>query len=140
MGGANVGPEFTAVELSALRTLCAVEERSPNAGVRSRPSQFIPSLEKAVLESGRWKKWLLPGEAGIPFGQLDSARREWLVATGARYVWTNPEVVQARQRLYEHVRGTYPDPHSWIVEQIARSVERYVDAFNLRDSMSLLSR
>ena len=139
MGGANVGPEFTSTELSALRALYTLEERSARARVRSRPSEFMPSLEKAVFESGRWKKWLLPGEAWIPFDQLDAARREWLVATGARYVWTNPQVLEARERLFENVRCSCPDPHSWVVEQIARSMERYVDAFNLRESLSLLT-
>lgn len=132
MGGANVGPEFTAAELSALRSLCELEERSV------RPSGFVRVLEKAVVESGRWKKWLLPGERGVPFDRLEASRREWLVATGARYMWTDPQVILARERLYENVRGACPEPHSWVVEQIAQSIEKYVDAFRLRGSLSLI--
>ncbi len=66
-------------------------------------------------------------------------RREWLIATGARYIWTTPQVLAARWRLYDNLRDTL-DPHGFVVERIAQNIQRYVDAFNLRDSFSLLGR
>jgi len=132
MGGANVGPEFTATELAALRDLCAREQ------AQGLTSGFEEALRDAVIESNRWRKWLTPDEAGRRFDELMPERQEWLVATGARYVWTDPRVLAARARLYEHLRHELPDPHGFVVERIAQNIQKYVDAFNLRGSRRLL--
>ncbi|UCC63640.1 MAG: class II D-tagatose-bisphosphate aldolase, non-catalytic subunit, partial [Anaerolineae bacterium] len=137
MGGANVGPEFTAAELEALHELCAREARLVKKGADR--SGFSETLEAAVVASGRWQKWLLPDEVGRRFDELAPARRAWLVATGARYVWTDGQVLAARQRLYANLRAERPEPHAFVVERIAQNVQKYVEAFNLRDSLSLLA-
>ena len=52
MGGANVGPQFTAEEAEALRALCDYEA----ALARSKPltqSRFFEALADAVVSSGR---------------------------------------------------------------------------------------
>lgn len=136
MGGANVGPEFTAEEYFALRDLAIEEERLCRARGQE-PSRLMEVLEKAVLASGRWKKWLLPGEAGLDFASLPEERRSWLTCTGARYIWTEPEVRAARRRLYRNLSQVTPDPHACVVERIARAIERYAAAFNLFDSCTL---
>jgi hypothetical protein len=97
------------------------------------------ALEGAVIDSQRWKKWLLPEEAGCDFSRLPAERQGWLVATGARYVWTEARVQAARQRLYENLAGEMDDPHGQVVARIAARVERYIDAFHLRQSAKLLS-
>jgi D-tagatose-1,6-bisphosphate aldolase subunit GatZ/KbaZ len=134
MGGANVGPELTATELEALKQLCRWEEvRAPQA-----VSRFERVLEVAVAESRRWRKWLLEGEEAASLGELSGERRGWLVATGARYVWTDPRVQGARQALYDNLRSEMEDPHTWVVNRIAENIEKYIVAFNLRGSVELL--
>jgi len=144
MGGANVGPEFTATELAALHELCARENRS----LKNRPglsrSGFGEVLKTAVVESNRWQKWLTPDEIGHDFDELALSRQEWLLATGARYVWTDPRVLAAREQLYDNLRlqrsarSALPDPNGFVVDRIAQNVQEYVDAFNLKDSLPLL--
>lgn len=136
MGGANVGPEFTATELAALHELCAREARLVNFS----SSDFNLVLKNGVVESNRWQKWLVPEETGRDFDELTLSRQEWLVATGARYVWTDPRVLAARERLYDNLRHELSDPHAFVVERIAQNVQKYVDAFNLRNSLALLTR
>ena len=131
MGGANVGPEFTASELAALRELCA---REPD----SSPSGFEAALKAAVVDSNRWHKWLASDELGLGFDELTPARQEWLVATGARYVWTVPRVLAARQRLYDCLLPQLATPNAFVVDRIARRIQKYVDAFNLKNSLSHL--
>lgn len=138
MGGANVGPEFTAVEFDALEELDARDARLC-ANRRLAPARFLAALEDAVVASKRWQKWLQPDEVGKLFPDLAPARRRWLVQTGARYVWTTPTVAAARQTLYEHLALVATDPHGYVVEAVARSIEHYVDAFNLYDAATLLS-
>jgi tagatose-1,6-bisphosphate aldolase non-catalytic subunit AgaZ/GatZ len=133
MGAANVGPEFTMAELEALQALCRRER-----DVGQAPSGFESTLEAAVIGSGRWRKWLQPDEAGLAFTELEPDRRAWLVATGARYVWTEASVLEARRRLYASSRANGVDPHAAVVGRIAAAIQRYVDAFNLRGSVESL--
>jgi tagatose-1,6-bisphosphate aldolase non-catalytic subunit AgaZ/GatZ len=131
MGGANVGPEFTSEEYLALEALERVE-----AGLEAAvPSRFIETLEDAVIESGRWQKWLQPDEAGRDFRALSPERRSWLAQTGARYIWTQPAVEAARRRLYANVRPAVPDPHAVVIQRIQAAMDRYITAFNLDNSL-----
>jgi len=144
MGGANVGPEFTATELAALHELCGreewlVENKQPNLS----PSGFKTTIKTAVLDSNRWQKWLTPDEAGLGFNALAPSRQEWLIATGARSIWTNSRVLDGRRRLYDNLRrglpDEFPDPNAFVVDRTARNIQRYVEAFNLKDSLALLA-
>ena len=145
MGGANVGPEFTATELAALHELCDREDGLVDGRPDLVASSFREVLRTAVVDSNRWQKWLAPAEAGRRFEELALPRQEWLVATGARYVWTDPPVLAARRRLYDNLRLLWagrskaPDPNGFVVDRIADDIRAYVDAFNLEDSLSLLT-
>jgi D-tagatose-1,6-bisphosphate aldolase subunit GatZ/KbaZ len=137
MGGANVGPELTAVEHEALAELEAREALLCRRRSLS-PSNFTEVLQGAVAASGRWPKWLQPDEVGRDFADLSDERRLWLTQTGARYVWTAPEVRKARHRLYENLSLVLPDPHQVVVARIAEAIDRYLAAFNLVDSLAVL--
>jgi len=134
MGGANVGPEFTAEEYHALRDLASKEEALCRTHRGITPSGFVAALEKAVVASGRWQKWLQPEEKGKDFKALTPARQSWLLETGARYIWTQPEVLAARQALYHNLSAVMPDPNQYVVARIARRMDAYVNAFGLFDA------
>lgn len=147
MGGANVGPEFTAAEYLALADLVRKEEALCRSRAGVEPSRFLEALKAAVYASGRWRKWLQAEEEGVDFAALSPARRAWLVQTGARYVWTDPQVLAARERLYANLsaadqppdaHGSRLDPHAYVVERIAHSIDHYVNQFNLFDAHHLL--
>ncbi len=134
MGGANVGPEFTTEEYLALQDLC--EKEAALADTRGMaPSGFMQALEQAVVESGRWRKWLQPGEEGREFAELNPERRAWLAQTGARYIWTQPGVLAARERLYANLRVAMNEPHAYVVRRIQAAIDRYINAFHLFDSV-----
>ena len=137
MGAANVGPEFTAVEFTALSELEAEERKIPRYP-EGRRSDFMGTLQRAVVESGRWKKWLQYGEEGQPFDKLSAERKDWLLKTGSRYIWANQDVVAARNNLYLNLRDKMVDPHAYVVEKITLSIERYIKAFNLQNSITRL--
>lgn len=138
MGGANVGPEFTSEEYLALAELAAREADMLRARPGVAPSGVMEALEAAVLASGRWRKWLEPAEEGVPWPELDPERRSWLAQTGARYIWTDPRVLSARQALYDQLRPALSDPHQFVVERIAASMEKYITHFHLFDAWTLL--
>ncbi len=135
MGAANVGPEFTEAEFLALREL---EQREMVLSTQSRCSNFMQTLQEAVIQSGRWKKWLLAEEKGRAFSNLDAVRREWLLKTGSRYIWTEASVVAARSTLYRNLTEAGIDPHSLVLNRISVAIEKYIRAFNLVNSVEIL--
>jgi tagatose-1,6-bisphosphate aldolase non-catalytic subunit AgaZ/GatZ len=140
MGGANVGPEFTAVEYQALADLVTKERALCVVRPATQPSQLLEALEDAVYRSNRWQKWLQPEERDMPFAQLDPQRRAWLVRTGARYIWTDAQVQTARAQLYANLTPLLPDPHQVVVARISQAIDHYINAFNLFTAEELLHR
>lgn len=138
MGGANVGPEFTAAEFDALIDLTLKEKALLASRPGVQPSQILEQIEQAVYESSRWRKWLQPDETETPFHELDGERRSWLVRTGARYIWTAPPVQEARHKLYQNLSLAMTEPDQYVVERIVQSMDNYVNTFNLFDSSALL--
>jgi tagatose-1,6-bisphosphate aldolase non-catalytic subunit AgaZ/GatZ len=124
VGGANVGPEFADVEVTALGQLCSVEES------RGLDSRFAHALREAVVRSNRWRKWLTAEERGCSFANLPDARQDWLARTGSRYVWRETTVMAARRRLYENVAAEL-DPAEFVVGAIQTRIDHYIRAFNL---------
>jgi len=124
MGGANVGPGLAAAEWDALQDLVALERHL------NQKSGFERALRSAVVESGRWTKWLRLEEEGLSFDALPDARRRWLVETGSRYVWTDDRVEAARETLYQNVRR-YRDAEAFVHWRVKTAILQYVHAFNL---------
>jgi tagatose-1,6-bisphosphate aldolase non-catalytic subunit AgaZ/GatZ len=140
MGGANVGPEFTLEEYLALQDL-ETREIDLSAGQPGLElSHFMERLREAVIASDRWMKWLQAAEKGVEFDALAPARQEWLVQTGARYIWTQPVVVSARSQLYQNLLRVMDDPHTAVVDRIGRAVEKYIRKFNLMEAARYDSR
>jgi tagatose-1,6-bisphosphate aldolase non-catalytic subunit AgaZ/GatZ len=137
MGGANVGPEFSAEEYHALVELEKLEQKIIHR-TPLEPSHFIETLQHAVFASNRWKKWLLPDEIRTDFWNLPAGRREWLIKTGSRYIWTDESVNAARNQLYQCLSNHGLDPHAFVIEKISNRVEKYIDAFNLQNSIDIL--
>lgn len=133
MGGANVGPEFTEEEYKALMDLVELERKiGADSGLKE-------ALREAVVDSGRWTKWLHDEEEGQAFDELDEQRQEWLVRTGSRYIWTTPLVQKARRQLYENLEE-HRDADAFVLWRIKTSIMKYYHAFNLVDFNAKLRR
>ncbi len=131
VAAANVGPEFSEREFEGLMVLAEIEAAEVDAGRLGWQSGMEDALRRAVVDSGRWRKWLLAEEKGMDFEALKPARRDWLVRTGSRYVWTAPAVVSARERLYENLRRQGIDGPAVVRLAIERSMDRYFQGFGL---------
>jgi len=136
MGGANVGPEFTAEEFNSLKDLQEKENALLKSMGHLKPSGFMEALKNAVIDSNRWRKWLQPEEIGKDFDDLVTERQLWLLQTGSRYIWTVPEVVEARRVLYTNLANVSPDPGEFVVDRIAQIIDKYITKFNLFNSVS----
>jgi len=139
MGGANVGPEFTEAEYQALARLAEREQSVVQArDLRPHPSGIMLALREAVIASGRWEKWRLPEEKGFPFDQLSVERQAWLVRTGCRYIWADPKVVSARQRLYANLEAAGEPAEGAVVAAIGALMGKYFRAFRLLGTLPLI--
>ncbi|MGQ9778331.1 MAG: class II D-tagatose-bisphosphate aldolase non-catalytic subunit [Bacillota bacterium] len=138
MGGANVGPEFTEMEYKALKELVEIEKRLFQEGKIAAISRLDEALKKAVVESGRWKKWLQADETTKDFVELSVERQAWLVQTGCRYIWTDPGVLTARKLLYKNLEDNGYNPEEIVIRRVSESIMKYFRAFNLEDAVSLI--
>ncbi len=127
MGGANVGPEFTEAEYEGLEELVAREKELAAAGKVAETSGMMEALREAVVASGRWEKWRRPEEEGKGFEELSPERQGWLVRTGCRYIWAEPEVVAARKRLHANVEAG----EERVLRKIAGVMSKYYRAFGM---------
>lgn len=133
MGGANVGPEFTEMEYDGLMELTDLEEVLYKKGEVAKLSNFMHMLWQAVIDSNRWKKWLLPAEFGKSFEAIPDERQLWLVKTGCRYIWENDEVVAARSKLYSNLERTGIEAEAIVLSKIEKAMDKYFYNFNLVD-------
>ncbi|HQH41920.1 MAG TPA: class II D-tagatose-bisphosphate aldolase, non-catalytic subunit [Bacteroidales bacterium] len=138
MGGANVGPEFTEREYDALLELERIHDSLSFEGKIGRQVHMKELLSKAVVDSGRWRKWMQPDEDRENFYANPPNRQEWLIKTGCRYIWEKPEIVAARYRLFENLKLQGIDAGSIVEAYIGRAMDKYFSAFNLVDLNSLL--
>ncbi|HAX97797.1 MAG TPA: hypothetical protein DCY12_02585 [Candidatus Atribacteria bacterium] len=133
MGGANVGPEFTEEEYNSLLKCENLEIHLNKQGDIAKKSNIMESLEQAVYQSGRWKKWLLTEEIGTDFFSLTPERRAWLTKTGCRYIWSKPEVVKSRFILYQNLFKNGYQAETIVLSAIEKSMDKYYHAFQLVD-------
>ncbi len=138
MGAANIGPEFTEMEYDGLIELEHLQDTLAEEGRIGKPVEMKRKLWEAVIRSGRWKKWLHAGENPVDFYSNTPERQEWLVKTGCRYIWEDPEVVAARARLYQNLYMQGIDAESIVESSIERAMDRYFYRFNLVGLNSLL--
>ena len=129
MGAANVGPEFTMLEYDALLELSLIEEELYRNNKVGCVSNFKNILEKAVIESNRWKKWLQGNERD--FNSLSKERKEWIVKTSSRYVWAIPKVRCAQEDLFKNLELNGIDAENWVLMKIEESMDKYLRSFNL---------
>ncbi len=131
IGAANVGPEFTIAEYDAINELSDLEEKLYRQEQVGCKSDYKEKLTNAVLDSGRWKKWLLDGEED--FDSLTEDRKEWVLKTSCRYAWAHPEVRSSQAILYDNLYQNGIDAKTWVLSHIESSIDKYLREFNLID-------
>ncbi len=133
MGAANVGPEFTISEYEALLELEKIECKLFDDKRIALKSNIHEILWNAVIESNRWKKWLLESEKKLSFNELEPDRQEWLISTGCRYIWQKPEVIVSRYQLYENLNSNGYHAEEIVLSRIEHDMDKYFRSFNLID-------
>ena len=138
MGAANIGPEFTESEYDGLMELAELENANVKLGNLAKESNIKEALWSAVIDSNRWQKWLNDSEDKVDFYANDKDRQLWLIKTGCRYIWENPEVLASRGKLMSNIELLGVDAESVVLSTIEKAMDRYFYNFNLIDLNKLL--
>lgn len=138
MGAANIGPEFTEREYDGLMELVTIENRLYHEGKIPKPSGMKEKLWESVIASKRWIKWINKEESSDDFYSLGKNRQLWLIKTGCRYIWENPEVVAARSKLYSNLERNGIQSETIVQTGICQAMDRYFYKFNLVNVSGLL--
>lgn len=131
MGAANVGPEFTEREYDGLMELVEIEKALFEQGKVAKLSGMKEELWDAVIRSNRWVKWITASESASDFYSIAEDRQEWLIKTGCRYIWENPEVIAARHKLFHNLEAWGIHSEEIVLSGISRAMDRYFHTFNL---------
>ena len=138
MGAANVGPEFTEKEYDALEELEELQQSLMDEGRIGKAAPMKTRLWDSVIKSGRWKKWLQVGEDPDNFYSVLPDRQKWLIKTGCRYIWEDPEVISVRSLLYRNIALQGIDAPGIVESSIENAMDRYFYRFNLTGLNQLL--
>jgi len=131
IGAANVGPEFAAAMVEGFESLERLERDHVNADERS---EFMDVFSGAAVQDSPWEKFAPEDLAEDDYEVFSRENRRNIACCVGRYVFTDPDVQQARETLYENVRvETDTDPHDRVVAAVQATIHRYVEAFDLAE-------
>jgi len=127
--GANVAPEFGAVESAAYLKLAAVEARlAAQRGFAA--SNTAQVLVQNAIDSGKWKKWLTADLTDM--GDNISGENAILITKiSGHYTLASPDFLAERANMYANLAGAGIDGDEYVVESVRACIDRYVRNFNL---------
>ena len=133
VSAANVAPEFGVEESRAYLALARAEEEQRAAGWIAESSDFLPTFTRRAVASERWRKWMTgaDGELSVEAALQDRERALRLAEICGHYVFHDPAVREAADRLFANLSGAGGDPEAYVLGRIKASIARYLDCFNL---------
>jgi len=131
--GANVAPEFGAVESTAYLNLAAVEARlAAQRGFSASETSKV--LIKNAIDSGKWKKWLTAGQADMG-AKIDGQNAILITKISGHYTLEAADFLAERAKMYENLAGAFIDGAEYVIESVRASIDRYVRNFNLYNTL-----
>ncbi|MCX8132093.1 MAG: class II D-tagatose-bisphosphate aldolase, non-catalytic subunit [Clostridia bacterium] len=139
IGMANVAPEFGKLETDALIKLAMMEDSyfSENNIEKVDRSNFLPIIFSHITRSNKWAKWSLNKDAGMD--SIDNPEfKELMIKVCGHYFYSKDELEAARKTLFANVKklNIMKNPEEYVKNNIKTGIQRYVDAFNLKNLTS----
>ena len=137
----NVAPEFGFAETRALLLLDKLEKYFRNIGLIDGTSNFNEVFTDAAIESERWRKWMVGDKQSYAPEDIkkDRETKELIVNISGHYTFNNEAVKTEIAVLYANLEKVGIKPGDIIINEIIKSMERYIDYFNLAGITSLLN-
>ena len=132
IAAANIGPELAYSEYLALNSLANVEKKLFYSGKIPELSNIMEELDKLIIESGRWRKWLREEE--INWEKIPHNMRQWLFGTSARYVLSDQQIINRINKLGDNLEKYGINVNERLNKSIKDILIRYSKAFNLKNT------
>ena len=140
VSSSNVAPEFGVVETRAYLQLAAFEDTLTEMHIIGKASGLADVLRKAAVETGRWRKWMLPEQAKLSVEDVlkDQELTHLIADISGHYTFESPAVAPVLQTLLDQLEAAGIPARRYVLDNLKRSVGRYVSAYNLRGLTSRL--
>ncbi len=142
ISSANVAPEFGVVETRAYLQLARLEERLAALGKVEKTSGLVSVLQKAAVETGRWRKWMVGEQAELAVEEVLQKEDLLRLITdiSGHYTFETPEVAPVLQTMLNRLEAAQTPARRFVLDELKRSISRYVTAFHLRGLTSKLKK
>ena len=129
----NVAPEYGVVETQTLLRLSQIEQWLYDRKMIAAQSQFYQVFARASIESQRWRKWMVGQVRDYTVDQVlaDQELAAQVVEICGHYTFNDPAVKAEIAKMYANLESVGLNPHRIVINAVMKSIERYVDAFNL---------
>jgi len=140
VGSSNVAPEFGVVETRAYLALAQLERVLYQAGAVSKHGELSRALPQAAVETGRWRKWMTDEKAGYSVCQVldDTALTRRIAEISGHYTFELPAVAEEIRELLNNLETSGVPARRYVLDEIKRSIGRYVTNYHLRGLTSRL--
>ncbi|MDR2608551.1 MAG: class II D-tagatose-bisphosphate aldolase, non-catalytic subunit [Treponema sp.] len=132
---ANVAPEFGYVETKTYLMLSQMERYFHEAGLIDTVSDFAEVFSNVSIGSRRWKKWMTDGRDKYTPEQVkqEPETEKLIVNISGHYTFNNEDVKKEKTKMYSNLENLGINPHKIVITEIMKSIDRYVDCFNLEN-------
>ena len=140
VGSSNVAPEFGVAETRAYLTLAKLERALHNAGTVPQHGDLFQVLSGAAVKTGRWRKWMVGKTAGYSVDRIlaDAALTARIAEISGHYTFVLPAVAVEIRALLDNLEAANVPARRYVLDEIKRSIGRYVTCYNLRGLTSRL--
>ena len=140
VGSSNVAPEFGVVETRAYLALARLERTLFDAKRIPRYGSLSQALTRAAVETGRWRKWMVDEKACYSADRVleDAALAAHIVEISGHYTFEQPAVAAEIQALFDNLHAADVPAQRFVLDEIKRSIGRYVTNYHLRGLTSRL--
>ena len=109
--------------------------------ILDKVSNFENVFTNAAVKSERWRKWMVGEKKSYNQEDLnkDIETRNLVVDISGHYVFNEDIVIQEIKKMYANLERAGINPGQIVVNEIVKSIERYVDYFNLAGISSLVA-
>ncbi|RPK08283.1 class II D-tagatose-bisphosphate aldolase non-catalytic subunit [Priestia endophytica] len=132
----NVAPQYGTEETRAYLSLSKVEEKLKEEGLIKEKSNIRNILLEHAIKSERWRKWVVGEQKDVTVDEIfkDENLAEEILDIAGHYTFNNEEVKEGIQQLFYNLKENNIDGDRFVVDRIKRSLNTYVECYNLEGS------
>ena len=134
VSASNVAPEFGVEETRAYLRLSAFEDTLAEMKIIGKASGLADVLRRAAVETGRWRKWMLNDQASLEADTVlgDQELTRLIADISGHYTFEMPAVAPVLQTMLDQLEQANIPARRYVLDNLKRSIGRYVSAYNLR--------